>query len=227
VKEEIALEVLESLATRVAAPLRELDGNCLAAAKAPRELSEDMYVLFQFIVTVDDHLRVAMNCRPLLNEDADDVEYQEVLRASLNKKDPRHQNLATKAWFGHATRLDQFPTGKRVPTGHYTKYFLSDELVNCYFDMLAAHYNSPELRLRVVSSHGLVEHGQAGLLRGIAKEGGIDQYDVVLVPLHLEDPQHWCLGVLDVKQRLVFVLDPMQVRVQTAPAIKHSSLSAA
>jgi Ulp1 protease family, C-terminal catalytic domain len=172
-----------------------------------------------------------MYCRqkagPLLNADADDVEYKEVLRASLNKKDPRHQHLATKAWFPHATRLNQFPMAKRVPTAHYTKYFLNDELVNGYFDMLADHYSTPELRLHSVSSHSLTEQGHAGLLRGIAKEGGIEQYDVVLCPLHNKDLSHWCLGVLDVKQRLVFVLDPLQVRVQAAPAIKHSFLSAA
>jgi hypothetical protein len=54
-KEEIAIEALESLATRDPFPLQELDGNCLAPAKAPQELSEDRYVIFPHILTVDNH----------------------------------------------------------------------------------------------------------------------------------------------------------------------------
>jgi hypothetical protein len=161
--------------------------------------------------------------RPMLIlTDDQNQEFSDLIRASLDQSDPRHTAHPT-AWFPSVMKLQLVSEAReRVPTSKYQDlYMLNDNLVNAYFDLLPSGYSPRGLKLHCVSSLTMHPSGQAGLLRGIRKTGGIQKYDMVLIPLHDEESKQWCLGVLNIRIQSIFVLDPLHVSMQASSYLKH------
>jgi sentrin-specific protease 1 len=103
------------------------------------------------------------------------------------------------------------PVGRRGQRGSASDYYLNDEIVNAFTDLMSSAQQKPTFYVFSTHFYTWFEDNDFSYedVTRWTKAVNIFDYDLLFIPVHSTSPEHWALLVVDVQARTLHYLDSL------------------